>query len=562
MKIRLPIILFLFLMSCAPKDRMPFRWEPLLPEADTLCMRIDRGLVEMDSGGELLPLVVRLESIAARNPGNRQLKCRSLYFKGRVKSRIGKINPTEYFRKALRMCDSAKFPYDWHRIACVADGMYTDAFVRLHSNVLNAIEYSRRTEDPFLEAEALTELNMLKSLIQDTVGNIRNMARVVSLYKQLGFADYELRSRMNLAMCYFAQGDKASASRILETLSKDRRVKSDPLFEARVLLNRGYVSRDPVFPRKVLELARKYPDLIRPHFILATSVPLTDFLYERGHKEEAFAIARRYQHYAYTEQDIDEEIWMSWLNSVRLESEGDAAGALRMLRRSDSLRLRFNENLDRDKAMQLEARYKIESMQERNRRDKNDERLHWLLGLAVTVIAAMAIFMAVSRRLHRERLRKQEALMDRERYLFELERERRELTSSSLVMMEKDNLLQSILDDIGRMRGDDSITSGNASKLEASIRTHLGGRQEWEQFRVMFDKVHPSFANILRTRYPALTEGDIKMAIYIKMGLSTKQISRMLMLQPGSVKKNRHRLRERMGLAPDVSLEDTLRSLV
>ncbi|MDE7343980.1 MAG: hypothetical protein K2N19_08205, partial [Muribaculaceae bacterium] len=60
---------------------------------------------------------------------------------------------------------------------------------------------------------------------------------------------------------------------------------------------------------------------------------------------------------------------------------------------------------------------------------------------------------------------------------------------------------------------------------------------------------------------PEVTEGDIRLAIYIRAGLTTKQISRMLLLQPDSVKKNRQRLRRHLHLDSAVSLEDFLRSI-
>ena len=73
--------------------------------------------------------------------------------------------------------------------------------------------------------------------------------------------------------------------------------------------------------------------------------------------------------------------------------------------------------------------------------------------------------------------------------------------------------------------------------------------------------MHPSFAGKLKSAWPSRSEGDIRLATYIRIGLPSKQIARMLHLQPDSVRKNRQRLRHRMGLAPDESLEDRLRNL-
>lgn len=112
---------------------------------------------------------------------------------------------------------------------------------------------------------------------------------------------------------------------------------------------------------------------------------------------------------------------------------------------------------------------------------------------------------------------------------------------------------------VWRRRG--KLSKGDARQLDFNIRLHLSGRQEWEDFQEVFTKVHPAFVDALRRKYPSLTEGDLKLAVYIRAGLETKQIARMLMLQPGSVKMNRHRLRERMGLGPDERLEEVLSHL-
>ncbi len=66
--------------------------------------------------------------------------------------------------------------------------------------------------------------------------------------------------------------------------------------------------------------------------------------------------------------------------------------------------------------------------------------------------------------------------------------------------------------------------------------------------------------HVLR-RIPAVTEGDIHLAIYLRAGLTSKQISRMLLLQPDSVKKNRQRLRKHLNLSPTDSLEHLLRNI-
>ncbi len=50
--------------------------------------------------------------------------------------------------------------------------------------------------------------------------------------------------------------------------------------------------------------------------------------------------------------------------------------------------------------------------------------------------------------------------------------------------------------------------------------------------------------------YPNLTPYDLRLCIYLKANLSTKEISRILNITPDSVKKAKHRLRKKLRINP------------
>ena len=147
------------------------------------------------------------------------------------------------------------------------------------------------------------------------------------------------------------------------------------------------------------------------------------------------------------------------------------------------------------------------------------------------------------------------------RYHLDLEKERRSLVSSALVMEEKDNVLKSVLSDIHKMESEGKLKPEETRHLEQNVKMHLSGRQDWDHFRELFDKVHPMFHKRLKADYPELTEGDLRLATYIKVGMQGKQIARMLMLQPDTIRKNRQKLRRHLRLESEESLEDFLRTI-
>ncbi len=57
------------------------------------------------------------------------------------------------------------------------------------------------------------------------------------------------------------------------------------------------------------------------------------------------------------------------------------------------------------------------------------------------------------------------------------------------------------------------------------------------------------FQHHLRKSYPQLTAYDLRLCIYLKANLSTKEIARVLSITPDSVKKAKHRLRKKLNLS-------------
>ena len=66
------------------------------------------------------------------------------------------------------------------------------------------------------------------------------------------------------------------------------------------------------------------------------------------------------------------------------------------------------------------------------------------------------------------------------------------------------------------------------------------------------------FTEKLCATYPELTKNDVRMASYVKSGLSLQEVSVMSGLQPKSVNQARYRLRKALGLGQDDSLESFL----
>lgn len=74
------------------------------------------------------------------------------------------------------------------------------------------------------------------------------------------------------------------------------------------------------------------------------------------------------------------------------------------------------------------------------------------------------------------------------------------------------------------------------------------GENGWELLKANFDNLHNGFFRNLKERHPELTTNDLRLCSYIRLNLSTKDISRLSGISEKSVEMARYRLRKKMGL--------------
>ncbi len=137
----------------------------------------------------------------------------------------------------------------------------------------------------------------------------------------------------------------------------------------------------------------------------------------------------------------------------------------------------------------------------------------------------------------------------------------RELTSKALLVLNKNRMLSELLDKIHEFAEAGTLPRPQAKILEKKIKEHLNSDHDWDDFTRHFEQMNPQFFQTLKERYPILTDKDLKLCAYIKLGFSGKQIAQMLSVLPESVNTTRYRLRRKMQLPPETSLEDLLRGI-
>lgn len=154
----------------------------------------------------------------------------------------------------------------------------------------------------------------------------------------------------------------------------------------------------------------------------------------------------------------------------------------------------------------------------------------------------------------KELIEKEHVLHQNEMLSLELRERDKKLSMLALNDITVNNMLNDILD---RLQSVTDPTNRNALKpVRLCIEKYKRDNGTWKTFELYFNGIFDGFFDRLRARYPNLTNNDLKICAYVKLGMSTKEIAALMNIEISSAESARYRLRKNMGLAQSESLTE------
>lgn len=195
--------------------------------------------------------------------------------------------------------------------------------------------------------------------------------------------------------------------------------------------------------------------------------------------------------------------------------------------------------------MQLEGyRAEIKDIQSRKQINKLQRDI-----LLIAVLAVMIVVVFSYRAQRKKYRRKQEEFAKTEK---ELATAARELADFAKHISEKNALIE-LLQEQQEQQGNRS-----SEALQQLQQRTILTEEEWQHFRELFEKVHSGFLERLKEKLPGLTPAETRFIVLAKLGLSNKEMAATLGIGPDAIRQYRSRLRKKLDLGEDGSLEDLI----
>lgn len=122
------------------------------------------------------------------------------------------------------------------------------------------------------------------------------------------------------------------------------------------------------------------------------------------------------------------------------------------------------------------------------------------------------------------------------------------LSKYSLNLAQKNKLITDIAATLKKLSGRTKVdVDAKLKSLAKELTDALEQEDEWDEFMHFFEDIHPDFIkNISASAEQSLTSTELRLAMLLRLNLSSKEIASVLRVTPDSVRVARYRLRKKL----------------
>ncbi len=479
---------------------------------------------------------------------------RTHYWHAKYFSRIGATDSCiAQLQQALRENDSIAYKYDFLRIKMLLVSIDpTIDGAEEYKAYNDCLNFAKENKDIATEAMASIMLgNLLRQL--DARKGLYYLNNADSLNNLLGFNKFTVKNKINQALLLKNTGNIKEADSILQSLLLHPVIIEDTLTYNLILSNLYKLTKNPVYLYRASAQADKSTKLrLRRGYYNALK---SDYCFNHSSLPDSTVY---YADLAFQDLPIitegSERIEILHAKSQAFLKQGMPDSAYIYRLKVDNLIDSFQYNQQNLEILKLSALTEADIAQSRYMADLYYRNMIIAIICVIFIMIGAGIFVFLNRRILHQKINAMESEIA-------LEKSRRQITATSVNLQEKDNFLGILKEELSEMRKNGTINDTNALRLESTIKAHLSEKESDALFTDIYGVIKPDFATRLQERCGELADSYIKLASYILIGLDNKKIARLMNIKPESVRQSRWRLRQKLNLKDEETMEEVLQQM-
>jgi tetratricopeptide (TPR) repeat protein len=533
---------------------------------------------------------------------------------GQIKLYLGEYYlAKEYFEKAMVLSQEANYNTGYIN-SLIALGLVYDYMCRYDSSLnyyIRALEHAEKNESNRGMSVALNNIGIIYARNHDIEKSLIYYLKALDLYSKIGDSTGVGFACANVALAYgrINKFDKSlkyfdRAIDIYKKDGNDKRLTAVLNSQGEVYMSIGEYLKAYTNFVKCLNYAKKIDD---KEGIIIASKSLGNYFHMKDDNKTSLKYYNKGLEYAKTinakEHIMDFYEGIGEIYYVNKDYENAVDNIILKEIYEDSI---YNENTQKQLS-ELEIKYESEKKEKeilllQAKSVINKKQKVILIGVAIALLIVGVLFIwlfvikstslkrktllyekekqvaklevekkelaareaeAESHRLEEEMKANEEInYLKQEKYKEEIKHKYRELSTSTLLVVNKNGILSKIKEDLEKASGQSvGIINKTIKEIIKEIEGNINADNDWDTFKKHFEGVHAGFFERLIKTFPDITHNDLRLCAYMRINLNTKEIAQMLSISPTSVNQRRYRLRKKINLDTDTGLVEYMMNL-
>lgn len=209
-------------------------------------------------------------------------------------------------------------------------------------------------------------------------------------------------------------------------------------------------------------------------------------------------------------------------------------------------------NVERsNKIAQLEMQFDFDRKRNQELARQREKELIYLsvgIGLILSLVIVSLLFYLQRNKIRNSQLEQAHLKLEKENLEKDIELKDKELTTGIIHLMQKNELIDHISEKLLKIKQDvgkdlQPEMQRVVTDLQSNLRPEL-----LKEFEFRFQQVHENFYDILNEKFPNLSPSERKLCAFLKLNMTTKEISAITHQNIKSIEIARTRLRKKLNL--------------
>jgi tetratricopeptide (TPR) repeat protein/DNA-binding CsgD family transcriptional regulator len=224
----------------------------------------------------------------------------------------------------------------------------------------------------------------------------------------------------------------------------------------------------------------------------------------------------------------------------------------------------FHSENDLKRITQLKMQYEFDEILSSRENDKFRREAAYkrkeLIFIGISIFTILAVIIMILLYINQKAKTLKATLLhenlelEKEKLHRDIDYKKKELASNMMYLIEKNEFITSIARKLVEMKP-------TAKKDNQNILQHIinelklnSSSKIWDEFELRFKEVHSDFYDALSDAFPGLTPNEIKICAFLRLNMSTKEISSITHQSVKSINMARFRLRKKLNVERDENL--------